>query len=238
MRTWHAAKEWPGLKECRQQPGFKFTSRRMPWYTISFLSLLKLYICSLIDFQFKPPALQESDISVASEMETPICGEINPQPACPLFNRIPNELRNHIFQLALTSFDDKTRPYKKGAYYYRPGHRYAQKIDTTLLLTCRRIFLETESVPASINEHTSWYERPPADLANNELSMESHPAAFKRRLRLKTLHLFTQQYWLEGQNQRGAWRFGFQTLTQNWNSMFASVTCLRITLRHSDWWYV
>lgn len=187
---------------------------------------------------YRSLALQESGSSCAGKMVTPVHGNINSQSASPLFNRIPGEIRNHIFKLALTSFDDETRPYKKGAYYYRPGYRYAQKIDTTLLLTCRRIFLETESVPASINEHTSWYERAPEDVANNELSMESHPAALKRRLRLKTLHLFTQQYWLEGQRQHGAWRFGFESLTQHWDRMFASVTCLRITLRHSDWWYV
>lgn len=167
-----------------------------------------------------------------------ISKESDPQTASPLFNRIPAEIRNYIFELALTSFDDKTRPYKKGAYYYRPDYRHAQKIDTNLLLTCRRISFEAEGVPASINEHTSWYERAPADVTKNELSMAIHPAALKRRLRLKTLHLFTQQFWLEGVIQRGLWPQTFERLTQSWDHVFANVTCLKITLRHSDWWYV
>lgn len=157
-------------------------------------------------------------------------GDIIPQSASPLFSYIPAEIRDHIFKLALTSFDDKTKPYEKGEYYYRPDFRYAQKIDTALLMTCRRIFKETENVPACINEHTSWYHRAPPDVRRIELPTANDPAALKRRLQLRTLHLFTQQYWLED-NQ------GFERLTQQWNRLFANVTCPKITLRHSDWWY-
>lgn len=150
---------------------------------------------------------------------------INPQLASPLFTRIPAEIRNSIFKLVLTSFDDKRRPYKKGAYYYRPDHRYAQIIDTNLLLTCRRIYAETEGIPASINEHTSWYRRAPPDVHKNGLTWEDNPAALKRRRQVETIHLFTQQFWLES---------GFQKWTKTLS--LTNATRLKMTIRHTDWW--
>lgn len=77
---------------------------------------------------------------------------IDPQSASPLFNRIPAEIRNQIFELALSAYDDKNKPYNNGSYYYRPDHRYAHKVDTNLLLTCRRIYNEKD-IPASINPY-------------------------------------------------------------------------------------
>ena len=162
-------------------------------------------------------------------MEAPAEGRpqrpTNPQLQCPLFICIPPEIRNYIFELVLTSYDDKTRPYKKTAYYYRPSHRYARKIDTALLLTCRRVYAETEAVPAMLNEHTSWYHRAPPDVVKNGFSSEHSPAAVKRRCQLRTVHLFTQQFWLENQFVRFVPRYNHTNASR-----------LKLTLRHTDWW--
>lgn len=125
----------------------------------------------------------------------------DPQSASPLFNRIPAEICNEIFEYALTAYDDKTNPYQNGSYYYRPGHRYAHKVDTDLLLTYRRIYAETKDIPASINQYTCWFERAPPNAWKqglNRLSTEDTAAVRVRHRRLKYVHIHTQQYWLYG----------------------------------------
>ena len=205
----------------------------MPWckvdpvlYVLSWVNEFALFQRSLSFFR-NPPNVQAKQNSDTMDTATgePIQSSINPQLASPLFAKIPAEIRNHIFRLVLTFFDDQTRPYKKSAFYYRPDHRYAQIIDTTLLLTCRRVFAETRNLPASINEHTSWYNRPPPDVDRNSLPMEDSPAALKRRSQVAIIHIFTQQFWLEDQFQRWTKRQAIN-----------STTCLKITLRHTDWW--
>lgn len=49
----------------------------------------------------------------------------NPQKQSPLVGRISAEIRNHIFDLALTAYPNKQEPFKEGTYHCRPGFRYA-----------------------------------------------------------------------------------------------------------------
>ena len=164
-------------------------------------------------------------------MSATVLEPIDPQSTSPLFNRIPAEIRNYIFELALSAYDDHSKPYNNGQYYYRPGHRYAHKVDTNLLLTCRRVLAETKYMPASINEYTCWFEfkrAPPWASTNGltRLANEDTVGVLMRRNALKYVHLFTQQTWLEG---------SFMKFTDLWKS--ATPTHLKITLRHSDWWW-
>ena len=161
-------------------------------------------------------------------MNATVLEPINLQSSSPLFNRIPAEIRNYIFELALTAYDDHTKPYENGQWYYRPGHRYAHKVDTNLLLTCRRVLAETKDIPASINEYTCWFGRGPPWASTNGLTRltdEDTVGVLVRRNALKYVHLFTQQVWLEN---------SFRQFTDLWKS--ATPTHLKITLRHSDWW--
>ncbi|CAO1604316.1 hypothetical protein XANCAGTX0491_007875 [Xanthoria calcicola] len=153
---------------------------------------------------------------------------VNPQSDSPLFNRIPPEVRNEIFKLALTAYEDpKGRKYRVAAYHCRPGFTRASKIDTELLLTCRRVYWETCKLPASINEHTSWYWREPPGIKKNHLPIDNKPSSIIRRQGLRTVHIFAQQIWLEGDR--------FASFTGLWQ--YACPTTLIITLRHSDWWW-
>lgn len=153
---------------------------------------------------------------------------INPQSDSPLFNRIPPEVRNEIFKLALTVYEDpKSRKYRASAYYCRPGFTRAHRTDTDLLLTCRRVYWETFRLPASINEHTSWYWRKPPGIKNNLIPIDDRPCSIIRRQGLRTVHVFAQQIWLE--------EVGFTGFTGLWE--YACPTTLIITLRHSDWWW-
>ena len=168
------------------------------------------------------------DTSSANVTSTPIdTSNANPQMESPLFSRIPGEIRDHIFDLALTAYSGKQEPFEKNAYYYRPGFRYAdQKIDTALLCTCRQIYREACQVPAQNYENVEWH-RPERGV----------PAPLRSRFAragancpwLKSLHLFTQQFWLEG-----TWRVAAPNLAQQ---RHPNLQHLRITIRHSDWWW-
>jgi hypothetical protein len=80
----------------------------------------------------------------------------NLQNNSPLFNKIPAEIRNQIFEYALAEYEDDTRRYAFESYHYRPGLTCRRKIDWQLLLTCKRIWLETRVLPASLAEHVWW----------------------------------------------------------------------------------
>ncbi|KAL8789482.1 MAG: hypothetical protein Q9213_001095 [Squamulea squamosa] len=153
---------------------------------------------------------------------------IHPQQDSPLFNKIPPEVRNQVFLLALTAYEDPaSRKYRPSAYYCRPGFTRALRIDTALLLTCRRVHCETSKLPASINEHTSWCGRKPPNVKKNHLSVDDRPCSIIRRQNVRTVHVFAQQFWLEGN--------GFAAFTKLWD--YACPTTLIITLRHTDWWW-
>ncbi|KAL8998127.1 MAG: hypothetical protein Q9169_002748 [Polycauliona sp. 2 TL-2023] len=152
----------------------------------------------------------------------------DPQLNCPLLSRIPPEIRAHIFELALTAYEDpNAKKYRQDAYYYRPGFTRAHRIDTSLLSTCRRIYWETSNFPASINEHTSWYWREPPGIKKNFPPIDDRPSSIIRCQGLRIAHVFAQQIWLEGD--------GFTGYTALWED--ACPTTLIITLRHSDWWW-
>ncbi|KAL8718578.1 MAG: hypothetical protein Q9225_004308 [Loekoesia sp. 1 TL-2023] len=156
--------------------------------------------------------------------------EINPQTTSPLFSRIPPEVRNYIFKLVLTAYEDPQLRYSRFAPYYRPGYTCAHRIDTALLLTCRLIYAETTRLPASINERTFWFYRSPPRTPENDFLPNNGPATWLRRQELSKVHIFVQQYWLEHE------RHGFFAFADHlWEH--ANPTHLTITLRHTDWWW-
>ncbi|KAM0801588.1 hypothetical protein BDR22DRAFT_888482 [Usnea florida] len=155
---------------------------------------------------------------------------INPQIASPLFSRIPAEIREHIFYYALLAYPDPTRPYSKHSFFYRPGYTHARAIAVNLLLTCRRIYLETDLLPVVYNEHVVWgVEKsriPPG--ARNYL-LQDRDMKLAQRNAVRCVHLFTQQYWLED------WRDQWLEFTTSWPE--GGPNEIRITIRHTDWWY-
>ncbi|KAF2493898.1 hypothetical protein BU16DRAFT_619105 [Lophium mytilinum] len=75
-------------------------------------------------------------------------GEVNPQQQCPIFSRLPRELRDEIFSYALlnTCHDPFHRGFSQSA---RAPKRH--DIALPLLLTCRAIHIETQHLPISLN---------------------------------------------------------------------------------------
>lgn len=150
--------------------------------------------------------------------------DANPQEESPLFARIPGEIRDHIFDLALTAYSGKQEPFAKNSYSYRPGFRYAdQKIDTALLRTCRRIYQEARLVPSQNYEHVEWHERGPSVVQARRFARDGGLCPW-----LTSLHMFTQQFWLED----SSWLHKARSLARRQN-----LRHLKITIRHSDWWW-
>jgi hypothetical protein len=89
--------------------------------------------------------------------------EINPsnsheQLQSPLFSKIPPEIRNQIFELAASQHDDAVDPfehYDKSTRFlnFDPATEQQRKRCLDLLLTCRRIYYETSSIPMRSATH-------------------------------------------------------------------------------------
>ncbi|KAJ7602890.1 hypothetical protein FB45DRAFT_173759 [Roridomyces roridus] len=141
----------------------------------------------------------------------------------PLFSTLYPELRNLIFEYALTEYDDLTRPYDKDSFYYRPGFEFASKIDTSLLITCRLVYLETHLAPVSLNEHVFWmYRAPPERKHASDCNAYFARLTVQQRGAVKRVRFFAQMFWLEGLRH------------QQWPEGLA-IPRLTITIRHTDW---
>lgn len=161
--------------------------------------------------------------------------QCNPQPQSPLFSTLPAEIRNQIFSLALTPHEDLTNPYPEHDFCYRPGHRARRILSTTLLLTCRRIWLEANHLPMEQTVHPFWFDsgrRPPWVKGNEHARIDRLVSAMTPTQLKHGTHLqfFAQMYWLE---RRSLVRLladpSYQPLVKNMRS-------LTITIRYSDWW--
>src|SRR4051812_23394543 len=89
---------------------------------------------------------------------------VNPQYDCPLFHSIPGEVRNYIFQLALSDFEDKENIYKDETCYKRPEYLAPRKTDTALLRTCKLVYSEAWFRPWASTEQSfylTWAMRRP-----------------------------------------------------------------------------
>lgn len=87
---------------------------------------------------------------------------LNAQEASILF-RIPGEIRNHIFSYVVTEHDGKAE-IAPTEYWYRPNFTHHRYVDTALLRTCRRVWVETFAMPVEQVTRRYWagdYQRRP-----------------------------------------------------------------------------
>jgi hypothetical protein len=81
----------------------------------------------------------------------------NSQRQSPLFSKIPPEIRNQIFTLAVSQHDDKERlnfsGYCPDYVYENTCWQYCRKTCTELLRTCRLVYYETNAIPMSSSVH-------------------------------------------------------------------------------------
>ncbi|KIK60911.1 hypothetical protein GYMLUDRAFT_225673 [Collybiopsis luxurians FD-317 M1] len=173
------------------------------------------------NFRRKKP-LQAPSVELIAEF----ISNHNRQESCPLFYRVPPEVRNAIFLYTLLSYEDQSITYPNDAHYSRPDYRYSVRIDPRLLQTCRLIYLETRFLPVIAYEHTFWCHRAPPGVVH-----ASDPQAYferfteEQRDHVDQVHFFTQQYYLEED---------FPRICQLESIRSRS---LKVTLRHGDWWF-
>jgi hypothetical protein len=178
---------------------------------------------------------------------------VDVQMQSPLFSAIPAETRNRIFSIALTAYDDKSKPYHPQNWFYRPDWHFHRKISTTLLRTCKRVYLECHLLPLALNSHTFWAgpaRAPPAEyfpgaykkpllsglgrLLSNWAASENFRGFFNKltaeqRAAVGELHFFFQQCYLE------AVRFSPPLDPDSGRPVAARK--LKITIRHQDWYW-
>jgi hypothetical protein len=81
----------------------------------------------------------------------------NLQLQSPLFGTLPGEIRNEIFILALTQYEDDEEAYSEDSYWYRPGFSAPRKSSSALLRTCKAAYVEGQNVFLSELEWAFWF---------------------------------------------------------------------------------
>ena len=126
---------------------------------------------------------------------------INYQLQSPLFGTLPPEIRNRIFRLACTTYEDPRRPYAFDDWCNRPGQKFCLTISCALLRTCRLAYAEARLVPVAMNAHTFWYgsQRAPRDVKFAS-DAEGYFARLstEQREQVNEVHVFAQQCTIEG----------------------------------------
>ena len=179
---------------------------------------------------------------------------INRQLKCPLFG-IPAELRNMIFNLALTFYEDPARPRDQSDNYheYRPGHFHHLRADTALIRTCQLIHAETHLSVAAINSHTLFY--------NYRRAASAHISTIGRKyfsrltaaqlVAVQSVHIFAHRNQLRAKDpgkylsntifaDYGCLRDTEGAITDRGGRVAAGIDgpypkALTITIRHVDW---
>lgn len=165
---------------------------------------------------------------MTSTAMTPIfVNPVNPQGECLLFNKIPQEIRDEIFDLVVTPHDRKHVPYPEGLRYCRPGFRHADRnLSTTLLRCCQLIYFETCDLPAKKYVQVDWVcgGKNSDGFHDDNLSKRSFPKT------LQNLHLFTTTIWLE------RWKF-WEPYTRLVATQAPDLRYLKIILEHNNLLY-
>ena len=95
-------------------------------------------------------------VSIETKCNSESLSKCHPQDQASLFS-LPPELRLQIFAIATSPVNHPDFPYRAADTWYRPGQYEARHItSTTLLLTCRRIWLEASHLPLWQSTLTFW----------------------------------------------------------------------------------
>ncbi|KAI2623676.1 hypothetical protein GGS21DRAFT_533694 [Xylaria nigripes] len=129
---------------------------------------------------------------------------VDRQLSCPLFAKLPAELRGLIWEYALTRYEDFDKLYSLNMPYARPGQAAPLRITLDLLLTCRAVYLETFFVPFQVNPMVVFDGHP--DVVPPEMPLQSTPWNLQLCSRLRpwqfanitSVDMNVQQFMLEG----------------------------------------
>ncbi|KAI8722426.1 hypothetical protein NCS52_00386500 [Fusarium sp. LHS14.1] len=162
----------------------------------------------------------------------------NPQSGSPLFKLLPAEVRNQIFALALTDYEDPSpdNHYDNNTCFTRPSYFAPRKTDTTLLRTCRAVYRECRFLPFMLTEQLHWLsfdERAPpeydVDTAVDKLHATAKEIAQQmgqEQVQIEGIRAFPQMFKLEAGD-----------LEMLLGTPYMDPKRLTVTIRHADWWY-
>lgn len=155
------------------------------------------------------------------------------QTQSPLFASLPREIRDLVWAFVTAPVEEEGERYAENEYYCRPGHRAPHKTHTSLLRTCRRVWLEANALPMLQAEHCFWYYRAAPDARTPEW-MASLTATNRRNF--GHLHLFAQMFAIERLGPaRGELRRFFLETPEAAGDFQPRM--LHVTVRHTDWWF-
>lgn len=166
-----------------------------------------------------------SDVPHIPDLRLRCAQDHHNQAQSPLFSKLPPELRNEVFALALHYFDI-SRPYPLNSYYRRPDYEYPEIVDPRLLFTCRRVYAEM-GFAVHTKEYVFWCHRAPPGASNSVEKSFGHMNEIEKR-DVRYAHFFTQLYYLEQ---------SFPGDCRKMGEMGLGIRSLKITIRQSDWWY-
>ncbi|RSM19222.1 hypothetical protein CDV31_001898 [Fusarium ambrosium] len=176
----------------------------------------------------KKPAPTPQDILTKSD---------NPQSGSPLFKLLPAEVRNQIFALSLTDYEDPSphKHYAGDTCFTRPSYFAPRKTDTALLRTCRAIYRECRFLPFMLTEQLHWLSfdvRAPPEYDVDNAVEKLHATAKEmaqqmgqERVQIEGIRVFPQTFKLEGGE-----------LERLLGTPYMDPKKLTITIRHADWW--
>ncbi|KAF2967412.1 hypothetical protein GQX73_g6165 [Xylaria multiplex] len=129
---------------------------------------------------------------------------VDQQPSCPLFAKLPAELRELIWDYALTAYEDLDALYPLDKPYARPGQAAPLRIALDLLFTCRAVYLEAFLVPFQVNPMVVFDGHPDVVPPHNPLQCTPSNLRLCRKLRpwqfanISSVDMSVQQFMLEG----------------------------------------
>ncbi|KAI0411389.1 hypothetical protein F5X98DRAFT_357336 [Xylaria grammica] len=129
---------------------------------------------------------------------------VNQQPSSPLFAKLPAELRELVWDYALTAYEDLDALYPLDRPYARPGQAAPLRVALDLLLTCRAVYLEAFLVPFQVNPMVVFDGHPDVVPPNNPLQCTPSNLRLCRQLRpwqfanISSVDMSVQQFMLEG----------------------------------------
>jgi hypothetical protein len=97
------------------------------------------------DIDTRPRYLEKLS-SPASFLQSLTPEDCHRQEQSPLFGRLPAELRNAIFEHAISPYEDLARPFDTSSKLWRPGFRGPIVVDLRLLQVCRLAYYETNAL--------------------------------------------------------------------------------------------
>ena len=209
------------------------TLRSIGTHTLRLFLASFLVVPVVITALLLPSCTQYSgrDMPISNPLATNIIrkGRLNDQRRSPLFSVLPPEIRNRIFEFACKAYE--TVPYTPNDWFYRPGYHAHRRISASLLATCKRIYLETFTLPLRLNEHVFWGSidrAPPKRYSGVDSNKRTDLNAFfdcltpYQRSSVQEVHLFAQQFWLEDLDLTSD-----RIVTRK----------IKLTLRHQDWYF-